>query len=51
MKYMNMNFIINKGVFDWSDLGRKERKRKEIGRKKVYFHCLIGRKSWEEKRE
>ena len=45
MKYMNMNFIINKGVFGWSDLGRKERERKEIKRKEVYFHWLIGGKS------
>ena len=35
-----------KGVFGWSDLGRKERERKEIGRKGVYFFYLVGRKSW-----
>ena len=39
------------GVFGWSDLGRKERERKEIGRKWIYFHCLVGGKSWKEKDE
>ena len=38
-------------VYGWSDLGRKENERKEIGKKGIYFHCLIGRKSWKGKDE
>ena len=38
-----------KVVFGWSDLEKKKRERKEIGRKRVYFSYLIGRKIGMEK--
>ena len=47
--YCKVNDRGIKGRFGWSDLGRKERERKKIGSKWIYFYYLIEGKNWEEK--
>ena len=45
MDKLYISFTLNqtrsKRVFGWNDFERKERKRKEIGRKIFYFLCLV----------